>query len=646
MAVRQIATSIFLLISSLCALGGEPDTISIERVSVVGRGGFGGFRVDSVAMSHAVGESMGDLLRVSTPVVIRDYGRGQNQSISFRGAAINHTSLYWNSLKINSPVVGNVDFSLLPAQGFDVLSVAPGVGGIGYGDGALGGVVDMRSRPRWDGLQMGFDIGAGSFNSYSASAVVRAGGERFESATRFFYDYSLNDYEFINRDVIDPANPSYRPTQRNLGADYQSMALTQDFFVKAGDSEYFSVSLMAADNWRNLPQLTTYEGLQNSNKTRSTDRSLRGVVNYRKSTGRVDWEAMIGGSVESATFFQENLVWDGGYEPYIDSWSRGGAVQSSVSGRYRFERWGSLQVAVSGSWQEAQSEERVDRTGFRSDRTEANITGQWHNKWSGVVSSSLLLRGGMVGDRWYGTGSTSVDFRVSSALSLSVRGGYNQHFASLQDMYYSPGGNPDLLPEQGATIEMGAIYGKYGVNGSVNLFYSAIKNWIIWLPTHAQYWTPQNIGEVVSYGAEAQLSYGHSFSSEWSLYVVGTATLSRTVAAGGGGFAEVGKQLPYVPLISGAAQAYVEWRTLSFGYKVEGQSVQYSATVADVNSLSTIEPYDIHSVSLEYRPWRWLGVELECENLYDGRFYGILRRAMPPRSFMLRVGYSFSEKKK
>ncbi len=625
----------------------KSDTLSVERVEVVGRRNAAQLgtimRVDSITLSASLGNSVAEQLRLATPVLVRDYGRGQSQNISFRGTSTSHTSLYWNSIKMNSPVAGNVDFSLFGASGVDHLSVAPGVSAISYGDGALGGVVDMQSRPKWNTpFEAVVESGVGSFSSYNLFGAVRVGSNTFQSSTKVSYDYSLNDFEFINRDIIDPSRPGYRPTQKNLGASYHNLTLSQDFFMRLGHTNFLSVSLLAIDNLRNLPQLTTYEGPQNAHLTQSKDKGLYGVVNYKSYNQTVDYEAQMGGTIQDNKFNQNNITSAGNYEPYIDSKSLGNNLQGNFTARFKRLGAHTLELRATGEMEYAASSESVRATGFDKSRGKFSTSADWSALWSQQFSTSVIARGGMVGTQWFGTAAASLDYQNSKNLNFSLRGSYNEHFGSLSDLYYSPGGNPDLKPEKGFTLELGGQYQNSSLRATVNLYGSLIDDWIIWLPTFAQYWSPTNLKQVLSLGMEAQLSYAKQLGKSWTIDASATATLSRTVSVGepisANDFSKW-QQLPFVPLFGGAVQVRARWENLSLSYGVRGESVKYSATNSQHSLLSTIEPYAIHTLRFTYSPWGFMQATVECDNLFNGQYYGILRRPMAPRSYGLSLRF-------
>ena len=71
--------------------------------------------IDTMVLRENVVNSLADILSQSTSVFIKNYGRGTLATASFRGTAPSHTQVLWNGMKINSPMLGQVDFSLIPS---------------------------------------------------------------------------------------------------------------------------------------------------------------------------------------------------------------------------------------------------------------------------------------------------------------------------------------------------------------------------------------------------------------------------------------------------------------------------------------------------------------------------------------------------
>lgn len=91
-------------------------------------------------------------------------------------------------------------------------------------------------------------------------------------------------------------------------------------------------------------------------------------------------------------------------------------------------------------------------------------------------------------------GSTYTGFFIDGIISpkgnvmLKASVSRNYRFPTLNDLYFLPGGNPNLRNEHGFSYDAGVSFevGKenaYKLNGGVNWFDSYIDDWIIWLPT-------------------------------------------------------------------------------------------------------------------------------------------------------------------
>jgi len=71
-------------------------------------------KIDSISMIKALTSSLSDMISQNTNIYIKDYGRGAMATASFRGTAPSHTQVTWNGISLNSPMLGMVDFSVIP----------------------------------------------------------------------------------------------------------------------------------------------------------------------------------------------------------------------------------------------------------------------------------------------------------------------------------------------------------------------------------------------------------------------------------------------------------------------------------------------------------------------------------------------------
>ena len=124
-------------------------------------------RLDSTVLRDNVALSLADVLAVGSNVFIKSYGRATLATASVRGTAPSHTSVTWNGLKLNSPMLGMVDFSQIPSYFIDDASLLHGTSSVNEVGGGLGGAVKLFTKPAQNkGFGMQYIRGIGSFSTF------------------------------------------------------------------------------------------------------------------------------------------------------------------------------------------------------------------------------------------------------------------------------------------------------------------------------------------------------------------------------------------------------------------------------------------------------------------------------------------------
>ncbi len=127
------------------------------------------------------GEAKGvaELVATSPGAAVHDYGGlGQLTTVSIRGSTADGVKVLLDGLPLNTAAGGGVDLSSIPRQWIDRIEVVRGAEGAHYGSGALGGVVNVVTRPAVAGSWSASASG-GSFLTGSAAADAAAGGDRW-----------------------------------------------------------------------------------------------------------------------------------------------------------------------------------------------------------------------------------------------------------------------------------------------------------------------------------------------------------------------------------------------------------------------------------------------------------------------------------
>ena len=101
--------------------------------------------LDSAVKQLYTHNNIGEILGVYTPVYVKNYGRGGLATVSFRGTGASHTQVYWDDFLINSPMLGQVDFSQIPGLFVEEVELYYGGGSLIKAGGALGGGVSLNN---------------------------------------------------------------------------------------------------------------------------------------------------------------------------------------------------------------------------------------------------------------------------------------------------------------------------------------------------------------------------------------------------------------------------------------------------------------------------------------------------------------------
>jgi hypothetical protein len=120
--------------------------------------------LDSVALRSDVTGSLAQVLGQNSTLFIKSYGRATLSTASVRGTSPSHTQVTWNGIPINSPMLGMVDFSTIPAFFIDRVQVYHGPGATSVSSGSLGGAVTLATaQPLENGFSLQYNQGSAVF---------------------------------------------------------------------------------------------------------------------------------------------------------------------------------------------------------------------------------------------------------------------------------------------------------------------------------------------------------------------------------------------------------------------------------------------------------------------------------------------------
>ena len=217
--------------------------------------------------------------------------------------------------------------------------------------------------------------------------------------------------------------------------------------------------------------------------------------------------------------------------------------------------------------------------------------------------------------------------KFSSAFAKSFR------VPSLNDRYWGIQGNPDLKPEKGNNLELGAefvfIDSDCQTTVGVNTFYMNVDNWIEW--RNYGIWKAKNVQEVVSKGIEFQFRTCFPWNKlyvEFGLnYTFNPVKAVKTMDETG----VLNRQMNYVPRNMGNSFSTLKYKNWQFFADGQYTGKRFTDDFGDslpgyfiLNSgISRIIKLNQHKFDFTFSANNLLNTDYQNEKYYamPGRFY-------------------------
>ena len=673
--MRRFGIIILVLLALPIALWAQDEprrTIPIKEVTVYGRRpmkeiGMQQTKFDSVVLKENIALSIADVLTFNSSIFVKSYGRATLSTVAFRGTSPSHTQVTWNGMRINNPMLGMTDFSMIPSYFIDDASLLHGTSSVSETGGGLGGAVKLSTKPTQnEGFGLQYVQGVGSFKTFDEFLRLTYGNKKWQLSTRAVYSSSPNEYKYRNHDkkenIYDENHNiigQYYPVERNRSGSFKDLHILQEAYYNTGNGDRFGLSAWYINSNRELPMLTTDYGEATDFDNRQREQTFRGVLSWDHL--RSNWKvAAKAGYIHTwMAYDYKRDAGNGVMTSMTRSRSKVNTFYGQADGEYYLDKW-LFTASLSAHQHLVESRDKNiilqqgDKAIIGYDKGRIELSGSLSAKWRPTerVGVSVVLREEMFGTEWtpfipalFVDGVLSKSGNIVAKASVSR----NYRFPTLNDLYFLPGGNPDLKKESGWTYDAGLSFaigneGVYSLSGSASWFDSHVDNWIIWLPTTKGFFSPRNIKSVHAYGVELEADLAVALSEDWHLGLDGTFSWTPSINEGepmSPADKSVGKQLPYVPEISATLTGELSYRTWSFLYKWCHYSERYTMSSNDLSLSGNLPPYFMSNITLEKRfslTWADLSLKGAVNNLFNEEYLSVLSRPMPGINFEFFLG--------
>ena len=576
---------------------------------------------DNLDLQNSSGKRISDALSEITPVFLKSYGVGQLNSLSINGSSAAQVNVSWNGIKINSPTTGQVDLSLFDFGTIDNLTVYTG-----GKDNSIGGRLELSNEqisPSDTFLSKNI-VRYGSFKSLNIGTNNQYRVGKWTGSTRVTYIRSDNDFSFKNTTKLGA------PTECETNAATSFLSFMQQLNYNFNASLNAGANFWVTDADRQLPPIMA----KDRSSQREYDQSYRAM-------------AYINGEKKHFLFsFKTAYIYD--HLRYTDPLANIDSRSSAQASRSIFTIDYKLKEKLRFELQPTFDFERAVSTGFATPQQRA-ITGlgftstyyyNTHSRLSLSLKQELL-------------NTTALPF--TPYLSWSYSKSINNHHLiwsavaarsyrvpSLNDLFWSSGGNPNLKTEKAwnGFVSMRYNYSSY-VRFMVYGFCNYVNDWILWHPEQSGIWTPDNVKRVLSRGVSVNLKLENEsdYTSKRfiaALYLSYTYTKTTSLNVISSNDNSIGKQLIYVPIHNASATIQIQY----WGFYIRSinsfSSRRYTTTD---NSQSLAGFYLCHieaGKDFNFNKQR-AGISFRINNITDNQYQVVEQIPMPGRSYEVTI---------
>lgn len=603
------------LYTLLCwlSLRGQVDTVRLDPME------FEGFafvpyatgQVVRTLSENGVLETLDQRLS-SEGLYLKTYGNAQLATISFRGTSAAHTNVLWHGIPVNSPTLGLTDFSQWHSWLIDQVAVQAGNEGALYGTGSIGGTVfiDHFNTKRANEVMLGLEFGSFGYNFQGVQAGFKKND--FQGTTKFYRSAIANNftYPLKGTDVMQTQqnaavlNYGFRQEVQRF---WQNQRLSVDglFFYQHRESQPSTTQNSGADFIITENYKLAFEHLINLNQASFTTTLgfMADQMTYNVMPPIATQQLSLTSRYDRS--FSKSLHWIAGF---LYNTSKAEGPNFQIDGAQRqLDFFSIFNYKINKVWSST--------IGFR----ESNVVGkglQW------LPSLGIKSQWTLAERSWGFFGKLAKGFR----------------YPTLNDRFWSPGGNNLLLPEKSISTDFGVQLSQGVVGSSLTMYQTWSEDWILWMPQAQSIWQPQNIQKVTISGIEYSLSSQLEITqllikSEWLLSVQKSKNVSPYPSQ-----LQLGNQLPYVPYLSSI------WAN-TFSFRRYTLTVDQSYTGRRFTTLDNDNKYSVASFylldismasSLDFQKIAF-DLSFKVGNVLNDYYENIKNRAMPGVNFQFQI---------
>lgn len=611
---------------------------------------------DSTILSQYGQRSLSELIREQSPVFVKSYGVNNMATLSIRGASAAQSKVLWNGVPITNAGSGLSDLSLFQGGLFENVSIQYGGSTALLGSGNVGGALLLEDNlPCFQpGAEVALSLGAGSFGHWNGLLHADWENNQWHFGVKAFWAGAQNDFPY-------QTNQGEWKRMQNARLSASGAIISADFLFPDKKENRVKQQTLSLKAWyqqyyREIPPAL----FEIYSVKQQQDKDFRSLLTWRQERERSNYYVKFA-FVQSRMNYQDGVVLPDN-ENQTFQWFAEAGWRWAINNPEQAKRFlHELIVFVPVEWAFATGE---------------NLEGkQWQYRPAFAGAYKLLsvdrrfdMNLSLRREWWQQHGGNwlpgwNARYRLlqnsfnQNFLSLSLRANVQRSYRvpNLNELYYSPGGNPELLPERGWNEDGGfsiqlnlkekerqqKIFYAWQLTNTSSFFNRNTKDWIYWLG--GSIWTPHNLAAVHSRGLETETEISrNTYLTHWNLSLKTAYVLATTTASYLPNDNSIGSQIPYTPRYNGMASLSFsrKWIFVAYNHQYTG----YRFTTTDESHY--LQPYQTGNliVSCSFAKGNYSVTLMgQVRNIWDEYFEIVNGRPMPGRNYALSVNLGWKK---
>lgn len=560
--------------------------------------------------------SLNTLLKQKATIFVKEYGKGQLASISVRGFGASQTALNWNGVKLNSPMNAQGDLNILQLGNSTRLVLST------ENADNISGAINLEQTIRFkEKNALSFSATAGSFVSSAGNLSYVFSNQRWFFSTVFSYQGAKNNFVYKNPSL--PANTN----TKQVNAETKLLNFDQLLAYKLNSRNQIKcyVKYFRAD--RNLaPSLNETNATENQK-----DQLALGKIAWHHQYLKLETE------INSALVYQD-LDYKFSSTSGIDK-SIAYSWQSNFSMKSTFSDYLDYKILLSKEFEAAQTVNYVDDVSRLKILFDNEISYSVQNFTSSLGFSEMLVQG-KLSPFLPKAKLIFTLYDLPAKLLISADYKAKLRFPSLNELYWTPGGNENLIPETSHNIVLNLILARkmkhISFENKLEIYSIWANHFILWKPTQNSFWEPKNIGDVVSRGFSNHLNVAVNLKKDIQLDFNLDYHFNRISKV------KSTKQLIYAPYAQLNLATNFTSKWIHFGFTHHFTSKSF----ANENNTIALKPYyllgfNAHKV-IRFKNKDELILGANLNNMTNQNYFSVINRPLPGFNFEFSLKYTLN----